>query len=261
MTFHIEREDLRQNYELERARAVAEGRVPRPRRWVDADLFREQLGRHGQKAAHSFAHMERIAAAPTAPTPREQRASTVIERAERIAVGLPELQRAPILAALRLLKPQKITEKLRAWCELYPGRIAPQHVIAREIGVTRESVTRAITTLRRDREGGPTARRTRAYIVAALLAVGLSLASDANAGGRRKVKDVYVPKPAICPDGGKVELRFLGAAKQISTLATINCGELPKCVVVSAGLKPSQLFTHVDGFPDVAAVIGSFVCP
>lgn len=154
MSPHVEREDLQQDYEVERAKAAKEGRPPRKRKWIEADHFRRTLGRSGQRAnvynAINFEGMDRIAA--TSEPQKAERQSTLIERAVRVALGLPDAQRRPILAALRFLAPLKVEDRIKAWLEMNPDRIVFHRQIAAETGVARESVTKAISKLRKRRQ-------------------------------------------------------------------------------------------------------------
>lgn len=142
------RADLDQEYEVERARAAQEGRPPRKREWVEADYFRRLLGRRGQKVAIPFEAMDRIA---SVEPQKAERQSTLIERAVRIALGLPDEQRQPILAALRFLAPWKVADRIAVWLEMNPHRVATHREIAADTGVCRVQVTRAISKLRQRR--------------------------------------------------------------------------------------------------------------
>ena len=148
MSVRIDREELQQEYELERAKAAKEGHPPRPRKWVEADFYRAQLGRRGEKITLSSTgeFEDRLAAIPPLQT---ERRSTIIERAIRIARGLPDNQRRPILTALLYLAPLRLEDKIKAWLDLNPDRIATHHEIAVDIGAARESVTKAISRLKR----------------------------------------------------------------------------------------------------------------
>jgi CRP-like cAMP-binding protein len=144
----VSREDLAQAYEVERAEAVAEGRRPRPRRWVEADYWRREYGRTGAKRAIAVGGGERIAAAPTALITRR---TSLVDRALRMALSLPIEQREPIVMALRCLAPVRAEDRVRAWIELHPERRATHAEIAADCALRRETVTRCISRLRRAR--------------------------------------------------------------------------------------------------------------
>lgn len=160
----IERCDLDQAYELERLEAAAAGRRPRPRAWVEADLFRKAFGQ-GRRVASDRVPLERgrLAAAPPPPALAARRLS-LVERAERIALGLPPAQRGPILLALRCLAAPRATDRVRAWLAAFPGRKATHAEIARDCALERATVTRALARLglRRRASTSPAAvRRSR----------------------------------------------------------------------------------------------------
>jgi len=162
-------EDLRQEYEVERARAKQEGRKPRPRAWVEADYWRLRLGRNGRKGrmlgspipvedrndddGDDSRGRDELAALPIDEIEVRQYATErrreAHERACLIAAGLPPVLRDALLRELLALSPRPIADRIRLWLDIYPARIATHREIAADIGVSREAVTRAITRLRK----------------------------------------------------------------------------------------------------------------
>jgi hypothetical protein len=143
--------DLRQEYEIERAIAARDGRKPRPRSWVEADYWRKRFGRGGHRRALSSGwDVTSIASAPISRSCEEARAD-LLQHALTMARSLPREQRLPIEMALRCLASRRCEDRLRAWLDFNPGRVATHRVIAAECGVSRETVTRAISRLRKRR--------------------------------------------------------------------------------------------------------------
>jgi hypothetical protein len=157
MSLNAHVDDLRQEYALEQARAAAEGRRPRPKRWVEADYWRRELGRSGARA--TVALDVDVADAPRTAAIRAGRKS-LADRALAIAAGLPCGQREPILLALRCLAAPTVSERLRAWLDAFPDRRATHAEIAREIGASRWTVSRIVAATRRS--SAAQARRARA---------------------------------------------------------------------------------------------------
>jgi CRP-like cAMP-binding protein len=142
-----EREDLAQEYALERAKAAAEGRSPRPRAWVEADYWRRLRGRNGRQSRTARVSLSELDLAAPAGRDDELR-KTILERALFIARGLPQEQRAPIEAALSIWRHRLAEDRVRAWLEGNPGHVATHREIARDCGLARETVTRLLSRLR-----------------------------------------------------------------------------------------------------------------
>lgn len=141
------RDDLRQEWQLELAKARAEHRLPRRFTWVAADFYRARFGR-SRRLEVSLEHTPIAASVDHNPRRTAVRRS-LQERAMLIALGLPIEQRAPIVLALRCLAPTSSVERVRAWLLAYPNRRASHSEIAADVGLTRETVCRAFALIRK----------------------------------------------------------------------------------------------------------------
>lgn len=143
----LSREDLQQDYELELATARAEGRRPRPRRWVVADALRRAYGRNGGRRTYAN-NEERIARVADTTAPRaEPMQAALVERALRMALALPIDQRVELVLAIRCLAERSAVARVRAWLVAYPNRRATHAQIAADTGLRRETVTRTLVRL------------------------------------------------------------------------------------------------------------------
>ena len=150
------RDDLAQEWAAEQAQARLELRRPRRFAWVAADWYRRMYGRsgpYGRKERGVAVSLQVLPDLPVPPAPHFARAEkqqrSLLERGLHIARGLPPEQRTILVLILRCLGSRSPVERVRAWREAYPGRHVPHRVIALEVGVSRESVTRALAFLRR----------------------------------------------------------------------------------------------------------------
>jgi DNA-directed RNA polymerase specialized sigma24 family protein len=141
----IDREDLAQEVQLDALERQAAGRNPRRSTWVRTDAIRRAWGRPGKRAHGGDPD---VLAAGATQARDETFAQTPLERAMRVALGLPDAQREIVVRALRCCSPRRAEDRVRAWLELHPGRRATHETIARECELRRETVTKLLSRLR-----------------------------------------------------------------------------------------------------------------
>lgn len=225
----VERDDAKQERELRRL----EGRraMTSTLGQIEADLWRKRLDsrRSGRALVSIDARREpteqnlhdRLATAPAEQTFEVSRDPW--DRAFRLLEGVPEPTRAALRQVLAVLRACGTRRKIQVWRQQNPGRKATQEQIAVEIGVARETVTRALGAMA-------------SAVLLALLVAPL----PADAGRPREVTHRLVYLAPSCEGAALVletgddppeEHRIEDEPR---VLARIEAAELPTCRLVRA---------------------------
>lgn len=148
----VERADAQQERELRRL----EGRsTSSTLRQITTDLLRKRCDqRRGTRRLVSFdasnyagrSHESTLAAAPVPM--RAEVSADPWDRAFRLLGGVPEPTRSALRRVLSILRAPGAARRVQIWREQNPGRRAFHDEIALEIGVARETVTRALSMMR-----------------------------------------------------------------------------------------------------------------